>query len=43
MTAAESQLRRVTGFPQLPDLARALERTVGHQPAEHDVPVNVTA
>ena len=43
MTAAESQFRRVKGFRQLPELARALERTVGYQPAEHDVPVDVTA
>ena len=43
MTAAESQFRRVKGYRQLPDLARALERTVGYQPDEHDIPADITA
>ena len=43
MTAAESQFRRVKGYRQLPDLARALEREVGYQPDEHDIPADITA
>lgn len=43
MTAAESQFRRVKGYRQLPDLARALERQVGYQPTEHDIPAEITA
>ena len=43
MTAAESQFRRVKGYRQLPDLARALEREVGYQPDEHDIPADATA
>jgi hypothetical protein len=43
MFAPESQFRRVKGFRQLPDLARALEHAVGHDPDEHDVPTAVTA
>lgn len=43
MTAAPSQFRRVKGYRQLPDLARALEHTVGYQPADDDIPADVTA
>jgi hypothetical protein len=43
MFAPESQFRRVKGFRQLPDLARALEHAFGHDPDEHDVPTAVTA
>jgi putative transposase len=43
MLAAEAQFRRVKGFRQLPDLARALEHAVGYQPDEHDLPASVTA
>jgi hypothetical protein len=43
MVAAEAQFRRVKGFRQLPQLARALERTVGYQPDDRDLPASVTA
>jgi putative transposase len=42
MTAAQAQFRRVKGYRQLPALARALERAVGYQPDESDVPYAAT-
>ena len=43
MTAAQAQVRRVKGHRQLPELARALERAVGYQPAASDVAHAATA
>jgi putative transposase len=43
MLAAQAQFRRVKGFRALPQLARALERAVGYQPDERDLPSLVTA
>jgi transposase-like protein len=43
MTAAQAQFRRVKGYRQLPELARALEQAVGYQPAASHVPHAVTA
>lgn len=43
MTAAQAQFRRVKGYRQLPALARALERAVGYQADESDVPHAATA
>ena len=43
MTAAQAQFRRVKGHRQLPELARALERAVGYQTDESDVPHAATA
>ena len=38
MNLVESPFCRVKAYRQLPDLARPLERTVGHRPTEHGVP-----
>jgi hypothetical protein len=38
MTTAQTQFRRVKDNRQLPALARALEGTVGYQPAASNVP-----
>jgi transposase-like protein len=43
MTAAQAQFRRVKGYRQLPQLARALEHSVGYQPDTSDVPHAATA
>ena len=43
MTAAQAQFRRVKGHRQLPQLAHALERAVGYQPAVSDVAHAATA
>ncbi|HSI93859.1 MAG TPA: IS256 family transposase [Jiangellaceae bacterium] len=43
MVAAESQFRRVKGYRQLPELARALEQAVGYEPAASDVAHAATA
>jgi hypothetical protein len=43
MVAAQDQFRRVKGYRQLPALARALERTVGYQPAAPDIQHAATA
>jgi len=43
MTAAQGQFRRVKGYRQLPELARALEQAVGYQPATTDVAHAATA
>jgi transposase-like protein len=43
MTAAQAQFRRVKGYRQLPELARALEQAVGYQPHASDVPHAATA
>jgi transposase-like protein len=42
MVAAQAQFRRVKGYRQLPELARALEHAVGYQP-DVSVPHAVTA
>jgi hypothetical protein len=43
MVAAQAQFRRVKGHRQLPELARALKRAVGYQPAASDVAHAATA
>ena len=43
MVAAERQFRRVKGYRQLPELARALERAVGYEPVPSDIPHAATA
>jgi putative transposase len=43
MTAAQAQFRRVKGYRQLPELARALERAVGYEPVPSDIPHAATA
>ena len=43
MVAAQAKCRRVKGYRQLPELARALERAVGYQPAVSDVAHAATA
>jgi putative transposase len=43
MGAAQAQFRRVKGYRQLPQLARALEHAVGYHPDESDVAHAATA
>jgi putative transposase len=43
MLAAEAQFRRVKGYQQLPELARALERATVEEPGLLDLPAAVGA
>ena len=43
MVAAQAQFRRVKGYRQLPELARALEHAVGYQTDVSDIPHAATA